>query len=437
MRFTPLANRLALTLSLSVTAALTACGGGGDDGSNTQMRLLNATRSFATLDLTADDKAVSSKVAYANVGEYGSVGTSAASIKVLDSVSGVSLQALTPQLNANSRYTLVLSGFAGAVRPSLIEENQDAAEANRAKLQVLNLAPDAGALDVYVTAAANCTLSNEAALVTNLAGSTGSIYNVINSGKFRVCVTGYSKRNDLRLEIPEVTLDSTTVNTLILTATDGGVLVNGMTLLHKSTVKNFPTTLTRVRAVSALAGTAPVSATISGNNILPSSLPPNTTDYYSFTAGANSVAITANSIPVGPATYNFLAGNEYTLLVWGDETTQQVSVLVDDNRLPTISGNVKMRLVNGMSAANALASLNVDYQTQASNVLPGTSSVPANMNSSTGAAVTVNSPLKVDAIYNPASGTSTGLTPLTANGVYTVFVMGDPNNVKGKLSKDR
>ena len=112
-------------------------------------------------------------------------------------------------------------------------------------------------------------------------------------------------------------------------------------------------------------------------------------------------------------------------------------MLSDDNRLPTVSGNVKMRLINGLSVPGTVATLNVDYQSQANNVLPGTSSTPANISSSTGSVVTVNSPLQSDALYNPSAGTSSGLTPLTANGVYTIFVMGDPAAPKGKFSKDR
>ena len=63
--------------------------------------------------------------------------------------------------------------------------------------------------------------------------------------------------------------------------------------------------------------------------------------------------------------------------------------------------------------------------------------MPANVSSSTGSVVTVNSPLQSDALYNPSLGTTSGLTPLTANGVYTIFVMGDPAAPKGKFSKDR
>lgn len=436
MRFTPWATRLVLTLSLSATAFLTACGGGGG-GSTAQVRLLNATQSYAQLDLTVNDKTINSKIAYATVGDYGGVDTANTATRVLESSVGTSVSATTPTLAGGTNYTYVSYGFAGAVRTSLLEESQAAADANKAKLIVLNLAPDAGSLDVYVTATGDA-LDTATPLTANLTGGASSGFNLINSGTFRIRVTGYSKKGeDLRLDIPSITFDSTSVNWVILTSTTSGVLVNGMHMVQKGAVKNYPNTLTRVRAVNALAGTPVVSTTINGNNILPASLPPNTSNYFSFTSGASTTTITVNSIPLNVTVPAYAAGTDYTLLVWGTAAAPQLSVLSDDNRLPTVSGNVKIRLINGLSVPNTVASLNVDYQSQANNVLPGTSSVPANVSSSTGSVVTVNSPLQSDALYNPSLGTTSGLTPLTANGVYTIFVMGDPAAPKGKFSKDR
>lgn len=441
MRFTPWATRLVLTLSLSATAFLTACGGGGGSGSTAQVRLLNATQSYAQLDLTVNDKTINSKIAYANVGDYGGVDTANTATRVLESNVGTSISATTPTLAGGTNYTFISYGFAGTVRTSLLEESQAAPDANKAKLVILNLAPDAGALDVYVTAAGDA-LDTATPLTSNLQGGAGSGYNLINSGTFRVRVTGYSKKGeDLRLDIPAVTFDSTSVNSIILTSTTSGVLVNGMHLVQKGAVKNYPNTLTRVRAVNALAGTPIVSTTVNGNNILPASLPPNTSNYFSFASGAGTTTVTVNSIPLNVTVPAYAAGTDYTLLIWGTASAPQLSVLTDDNRLPTVNGNVKIRLVNGLSVAGTVASLNVDFQSQATNVQPGAASLPANISSSTGAVVTVNSPLQVDALYNPSSSTTSGvnsaLTPLTANGVYTIFVMGDPAAPKGKFSKDR
>ena len=419
MRFTPWATRLALTLSLSAMAALTACGGSGGGGSSTQVRLLNATRSYDQLDLTVNDKTINSKVAYAAAGEYGSVDTGATASKVLKSDTGISVSATTPTLNANSNYTYITYGFSGAVRTTLLEESQAAPDANKAKLLVLNLAPDAGALDTYVTTAATCGLTNETALSSNLAGGSGSGYIQINSGTFRVCVTGYNKPTDLRLAIPAITLDSASVNTLILTATDGGVLVNGITLVQKGAVKNFANTQSRVRTVAALANGGAVTSSINGQAMFAASaVSPLISDYVTTNAGASTLSVAVNGANVSFTAPTLTAGKDSTLLVWGDPAAPKLAVIDDDNRLPTVSTDVKIRLVNALQTNGA--GLSVGYGTIASNVAAGTGSAPLSgsiTNSSTGAQVDVTLPSSALSIY-----TNSALV-FPAGSVWTFFAV--------------
>lgn len=424
MRFTPWATRLVLTLSLSATAILTACGGGGKSDSNTQVRLLNATRSYAQLDLSVNDKTINSKVAYATAGEYGTVDTGSTATKVLTSDVGTSVSATTPTLASGSNYTYITYGFAGAVRTTLLQEAETVPEANKAKLLVLNLAPDAGALDVYVTTAAD-SLDTATALTTNLQGGAGSGYIQINSGTFRVRVTGYNKRTDLRLDIPAVTLDSASVNTLILTASDGGVLVNGISLVQKGAVKNFANTQSRVRTVAALAAGGTVGATINGQQMFSSAISPLISDYVTTNSGTGTLNVT-----VGGVTYPFTAptlaaGKDTTLLVWGSASAPKMSVLDDDNRLPTVSGNVKIRLVNAIAAQTSGVSLNVDFSSVASNVLPGAVSTPNSISSTTASQVDVTVPTSAASIY-----TNTSLA-FPANSVWTFFAVPSSTATQG------
>ncbi|MFN3860571.1 MAG: DUF4397 domain-containing protein [Roseateles sp.] len=416
MRFTPWVTRLALTLSLSATALLTACGGGGNGSSDTQVRLLNATRSYAQLDLSVNDKTVNSKVGYASVGEYATVSTSATATKVLTSDVGTSIAATTPSLTAGTNYTYITYGFAGAVRTTLLQEAETAPEANKAKLLVLNLAPDAGALDVYVTTA-NEDINSATALTTNLSGGAGSGYIQINSGTFRVRVTGYNKRSDMRLDIPAVTLDSASVNTLILTASEGGVLVNGITLVQKGAVKNFANTQSRVRTVAALANGGTVGASINGQPMFSTAISPLISDYVTTAAGASTLNISVNGTARSFPAPTLEAGKDTTLLVWGDPADPKLSVLNDDNRLPTVSGNVKIRLVNAIAAQTAGVSLNVDFSALASNVLPGVGSTPNNISSTAGSQVDVTVPTSATPIYTNSS------LAFPANSVWTFFAV--------------
>ena len=415
MRFTPSATRLALTLGLSATAFLTACGGGGGGDSNTQVRLLNATRSYAQLDLSVNDKTINSKVAYASAGEYASVDTNATATRVLASDTGTSISATTPTLTGGSNYTYITYGFAGSVRTSLLEESQTAPEANKAKLLVLNLAPDAGALDAYITTAANCALTSDTALTTNLQGGAGSGYIQVNSGTFRVCVTGYNKRSDLRLEIPAVTLDSASVNTLILTASEGGVLVNGITMVQKGAVKNFANTLSRVRTVAALSAAGQVTSSVNGQSMFNSAISPLISDYIATASGApTQFSIAVNGTARTFTAPTLVAGKDTTLLVWGDPADPKLAVLDDDNRLPTVSGDVKVRLVNALPTSGA--GLNVAFGSVASNVAAGSASTFGTTTSST-TGVQVDLTMPAGTIY-----TNTSLV-FPSNSVWTFFAV--------------
>lgn len=415
MRFTPWATRLVLTLSLSTTAILTACGGGGGGDSNAQVRLLNATRSYAQLDLTVNDKTINSKVAYATAGEYGSVDTGNTATKVLTSDVGTSISASQPTMASGNNYTLISYGFAGAVRSSLLEESQDLPEANKAKLLVLNLAPDAGAMDVYVTTSTSCGLSGETALTTNLAGGSGSGYIQINSGTFRVCVTGYNKPADLRLAIPAITLDSATVNTLILTASEGGVLVNGITMVQKGAVKNFANTQSRVRTVAALGAGGTVTSSINSQAMFGNTaISPLISDYVTVNSGASTLNVAVNGANVSFTAPTLVAGRDTTLLVWGDPAAPKLAVLDDDNRLPTVSGDVKVRLVNALQTSGA--GLNVSFGSVASNIAAGSASTFGTTSSST-TGVQVDLTMPVGTIYS-----NTALI-FPANSVWTFFAV--------------
>jgi len=261
------------------------------------------------------------------------------------------------------------------------------------------------------------SLDTATALTTNLQGGAGSGYIQINSGTFRVRVTGYNKRTDLRLDIPAVTLGSASVNTLVLTSTDGGVLVNGITVVQKGAVANFPNTQSRVRTVAALTNGGTVTSAINGQQMFAGAISPLISDYVTTASGATTL-----NMQVGGVTYPFnaptlAAGHDTTLLVWGDVSAPKLSVLDDDNRLPTVNGNVKIRMVNAIAAQTAGVSLNVDFSTIASNVLPGTASTPNSISSTTASEVDVTVPTSATPIYTNST------LGFPANSVWTFFAV--------------
>jgi hypothetical protein len=436
MRFKQIWGSASLScLALCAATLLSACGGsGGSSGSSTQVRLLNASVGYSSLDLSVNSAATNTGVAYGSVGSYASVDTSATSTQILTSGVGATVANLTPTLAADSHYTIIAYGWGGAVRNSLLQEVEAAADANKTKLLVLNLAPDAGALDVYITTANNSdSLETATPVASGIAGGTGSGYNSLNAGTFRITLTGTGKPSDIRLDLPSVTLDSTGVATLIATATSGGRLVNGMVLKQQSTVSNLPTAKARVRVAATMssANAASVNASIGGLSVLPSTLAPQIGAYTTVDAGAPVLDLRVNGIALNTSNPTLKAGGDYTLLVWGTAASPQLSVLSDDNRLPTASGTAKIRLINGLSGAATGLGMAMDYSSIASNVAPGSSSSAAVVNASaTASLLTVNSPASSTAIYSNASL----IVPTSA--VFSLFMMGDPAAPIGQLVRD-
>lgn len=426
----PSAARLfTVSLSLACVGLLSACGGGGGS-SNSNIRLLNATSNYSTLALTVNDISVNSGVAYAALGAYTNVSTSATVSQVQTSGVGTTVASLTPTLAKDSNYTLIAYGWAGAVHTSLLQEAQAAPATAKASLLVLNLAPDAGALDVYLTAAGD-SADNAAAVATNVAGGYSSSYNTVNSGTYRVQVTGYNNKTDLRLDIPAITLASAGVATLVITATDGGVLVNGILVAQQGAATNYASNVSRARVVASVADNSLVAATLNGTSLLGSSVAPTIGNYQNFAAGSSTLAVMVNAVPLTVTTPTLKAGADYTLLVWGSSSAPQVTVLADDNRLPATTGTAKMRMVNGVAGTQTGLTLSLDYSALATNVLPGTASVMAGVPSSTSSLLSVTSPSSSTPIYSIAA------LPVVANGVYTTFILGGSNNTTGTLRRER
>ncbi|WP_431264476.1 DUF4397 domain-containing protein [Roseateles chitinivorans] len=417
-------------LSVATAALLAACGGGGDS-SSAQMRLLNASIGYAALDMAVDSTTVNTGVAYAGVGSYADVKTDATGTEVQSNNVGSTLASSTPTLASGSHYTMIAYGSAGSVRTTLLQEDQEVPATGKSKLLVLNLASDAGAMDVYVTGADE-SLDTASTVASSIATGSGSGYITLNSGTFRVRLTAAGAKTDLRLDIPSLSLPSAGVSTLILTGSTGGVLVNGIQLLQQGATSNFPNATARARLVAAVGGSALVSGSIGQTPLMPTSVAPTIGDYTTVTAGTADLSVYVNGALMSFTKPPLTAGSDYTLMVWGTAADPKLAVLTDDNRLPTSpTTTAKIRLVNGVASATTGLTLNVDYSALASNVVAGTSSSPQTTAASTAALLTVTSPSSTTPVYSLSD------LGIQAGYVYTVFVMGDNNAMVGSLRRER
>ena len=250
------------TMALSVSL-LAACGGGSSGSKTAQLRLLNASVGYPSLDLSVNSTVQNAAVAYGAAGSYANVTTDAITTAITVAGSSNTLSSSSRSLTKDTHYTLVGYGWQGALKTALVQEDVAAADANKAKLMVLNLAVDAGSVDVYLTGNTDA-LADASAVTSNVPGGAGSAYTVVGSGTYRLRVTGANDKDDLRLDVTGVALDSTKVAVLALTSGPGGVLVNGVLLPQQAASTTLANTLARVRVVAAVSGNGTVTANVNG-----------------------------------------------------------------------------------------------------------------------------------------------------------------------------
>jgi hypothetical protein len=341
-------------------------------------------------------------------------------------------------LAKDKHYTVVLWGRQTALRLSTLPEDEDAATitAGNARVRFFNATVDTGSLDVFVTPT---TVDLGDATPTQSSLTTGTLggFRDLSGGTYRLRVTGAGDPNDIRLDIPSITLVTGTYNTLMLTAGAGGVLVNGTLIQQQAAVTALKNTNARVRLVASIPGAGNVGATLGSTTLVGSLRSPGIGPYTLVPAGAQTVTVRVNGTAFSSVTNTFDRGADYTMLAYGSSGgANQVAVITDDNRLPSVTTRAKIRIVNGTAGIDPLT-MQVDYltQTATSNIASGTGSAYATVVSSGSSRLDITSPTAVDPLFTNTAASGTNL--LQPQGVYTVFMLGGQTLPAGRLSRDR
>jgi hypothetical protein len=138
--------------------------------------------------------------------------------------------------------------------------------------------------------------------------------------------------------------------------------------------------------------------------------------YQQVTAGSLPISVSVDGVPATIPNQSVVAGSDYTLLVWNDANGTQASLLGDDNRAPDVSTNVKIRLMNGLSAQGVPISYTVNFDPTADDVAPGDASAYAEIAAGSDFEIDVKDSLTSTPLFS-----KTGVS-LTSGAVYTMFM---------------
>lgn len=421
-------NRAGLVGLLAAGLLLNLGSGGGEDRTKAHVRLVNASGSYAALKLELDDETATASAAYGETATYTDVSPGSRSADISRPGSATLLSSTTASVSRGKHYSLLAFDKAGTMGTVLLEEDADKPDSGRARLRVLNAASDAGALDVYITGSAD-TLAESTPLQSAAAyGSVGE-FATLNDGQWRLRVTAAGSKTDIRLDVSGVAFGSQSVSTLVLTPGSGGVLVNALVVVQQGSIVKAANPQARVRVVGGVSDGAAVTASVAGTTLMNAVPAPSLTSYSLVSAGTVAVAASAGGTAAALTSATLAGGGDYTLMVYGTPAAPQAVLLADDNALPSVATQAKLRLVHGLSDTATAAALRLDFVAVAEGVAQGAASAYANVDATTGA--------QLDVSVGAAAVASLTNRDLVANSTYSVFVVGPAGAATGILRKDR
>lgn len=424
------ATRAATTLLLLGSLTFLSGCGSKDDGttsssSNTgTLRVINATTQRSAVGLLIDDVSRESAIERDATSATYRVTAGSHTIALANS-SGSALASTTATIAAGSATTLVAwTGDNNVVKYLSLDDLEAVPASGRSKLQVFNAARDAGALDVHLTPASEAL--GDSPLLGNLAAGSGSSgYSSVNAGRHRLRLlkAGSVLASDVRLDTT-VTLPDAGVAALVITPSTGGVLAHALLLQPATAVTALTNTQARVRILSALPTSLSVAGTVNGATLPLLGSSPSFGSYALVPAGASTPQVTVNGGTLTGASWTAAPGSDTTLFVWGTAAAPQFAALSDDNRLPGSPSAARIRLLHGLGNLAQDLTLNIAGAAVTTASQGGMSPVTA-VSAVTDTTLSVTSSSTAASVYE-----LTGKT-LDANGVYSVFLLGDSSLPSG------
>ncbi len=424
---------LFIALLLTASVALQACsdsGLGSSSSGNAQLRLLNASIGYDSLDLyvTTDDDEDDSleieAVGYGNVSEYVKLNSDTYTIKVRRNGATSTLYTISDvDLSDASHRTLVAWGTSGGLVVQSIDEDQGEPDPDSSKLSLLN-ASGAGGVDVYVT--------EESEDLEDASPIASDSTTTFDSDSYRLRVTGSGDTDDFRLDVSGLALESEQVATVILTATQGGVLVNAYFLTQQGELQQFLNTKSRIRGAVGLASGSAATLGIGDAQVLTNAAAGVIgNEYWQVDAGSVPVELSVSGTTVAVENQDLDAGADYTFLVLDNAGIIEMKLISDDNFLPDSSSNGKVRLLHGMAGLDLPITLTVDFFPIIEGLERGEASGYVEIDSGLEYQYDVSNASTTENIWTRDS------VELQDDGVYTLFMSGADPTVNGSLRKDR
>ncbi len=423
--------RLKTWAALAAALMLPLLNGCGDENAQKgDVRIINATFEYATLDLYtqasdgSNDLVVSGTAAGA-ASPYAEIDKGTYTFNIKSGTGAGNAASTTGTISKTDHYSIVTYLTGGVAKAQFLSDEETHPASGNAKLRIFNAASsDVPSVDVYLTTNACTALTVTdtafAAAVTTLQSTYSQVTATAAGTPWNVCVFAAGDRSTLLLDIPTLKLKDQEIATLILTHTLGGVLLSGAVLDQQGAITPYVSAISRVRVAADADSSTTGLVTVTLNNAAVATLAPSPSvnSYSTLPSGALTASVTIDGVTTNGFTLPAaVAGNDYTLLVTGPSNGPTLTLITDDNTPSTITAQpVKARIINGVNGATATVSATIDNRTVGSAAFKIASTyvtIPA----TTGTSTVLPSITTLPATLVNQS--------FTSGGVYTVFIWGN------------
>ena len=430
-------------LAAAITLPLLS-GCGNDNAQEGEVRVINATTEYASLDLytqnsDGSNNLVVSGTAAGAASAYTGVDRGSYTFDIKSSTGAGTAATTTGTVTKTDHFSIVTYLTGGKASATFLTDEEANPASGNAKLRIFNAATgEAPSVDVYLSTnacdALTVTDTPFASAVTGLQTAYSQLTANASVTPWNVCVFATGDTTTLLLDIPALTLKNQEIATLILTHTSGGVLLNGAVLDQQGAMTPYTSTLARVRvAADATVGSTGglVTVTINGSEVSSQAASPSVGSYVTIPSGTLTTSITVDGVTTNGVTLpSANAGSDYTLLVTGSQSNPAATLITDDNTPSTSTTQaVKARVINGVNGGSGTVSATIDSKTLG-NAAFGAATTYVPLVATTGTSTV----LPTSVVTTPATLVNQSFT---AGEVYTVFIWGNASAPVLTVSSDR
>jgi hypothetical protein len=204
---------------VSVAVFTGSCSSGGN---NAQLRALQASPDeTTTLNVLVDGNTMFSNIALGSPTNYASVSSRSRHLQVEPSNSSIPAIDETVTFNSSTNYTLITANFATSLTPILLTDSVTTPASGDFQIRLVNAAPSAGPIDIYVVAPGTAA-GSVSATVSGLPFESSSSYQLLAAGTYDVIFTQVGFAGVPYVQISSVAFGAGQNRTVVLTPNGNG-----------------------------------------------------------------------------------------------------------------------------------------------------------------------------------------------------------------------